>query len=56
MTGLGTYDKVEAVSEPMRLFDHDVMVLTIEGLLIAKRASGRPKDLLDLGFIASLRK
>ena len=55
VTGLGTYDKVEAVAEPMRLFEHEVMVLTVDGLVIAKRAAGRPKDLLDLGFLASLK-
>jgi hypothetical protein len=56
VTGLGAYDKVEAVAEPMSLFGREVLVLTVDGLLTAKRAAGRPKNLLDLGFIAALKK
>ena len=56
VTGLGAYDKVEAVADVMTLFGRDVLVLTVDGLLTAKRAAGRPKDLLDLGFIAALKK
>jgi hypothetical protein len=49
-----------------RLADHQVrfsviggvalmLVLTLEGLELAKRAAGRPKDLVDLGYIRALK-
>lgn len=56
VTGLGSYDKVEAVAEPLELYGHEVLVLTVDGLIAAKRAAGRPKDLLDLGFLAALKQ
>jgi hypothetical protein len=31
-------------------------VLTLDGLEASKRAAGRPKDLVDLGYIRALRE
>ena len=56
VTGIGSYDKVEAFAEPMPLYGHDVLVLTVDGLIVAKRAAGRAKDLLDLGFLVTLKQ
>ena len=33
-----------------------LLVLTLEGLKRSKRAAGRPKDLLDLGYILALEE
>ncbi|MFL5245032.1 MAG: hypothetical protein ACJ8FY_23265 [Gemmataceae bacterium] len=44
VSGLGRFDKVLAKSEPKDLFGVSVQVLTIDGLLAAKKAAGRVKD------------
>ncbi|MDX2023333.1 MAG: hypothetical protein SF187_24070 [Deltaproteobacteria bacterium] len=54
--GLGTFDEVDAVSSELDIAGTQVTVLTIEGLVRAKRAAGRPKDLVDLGFLQSLKE
>ena len=59
VTGLGTYDQVLAASEIMELYGMPVRVLTLEGLIAAKRATGRPRDqehLLELEALLELRK
>ncbi|MFN0063131.1 MAG: hypothetical protein ACKVPX_11530 [Myxococcaceae bacterium] len=53
--GVGLFDAVDAASTELDLGDARVLVLTLEGLERAKRAAGRPKDLLDLGLIRSLK-
>ncbi len=58
VTGLGYYEQVLAVSEVMELYGLPVRVLTLEGLIIAKRATGRPRDreqLLELEALLELR-
>lgn len=54
--GLGPFDEVDAVSSELDIAGTQVTVLTIEGLVRAKRAAGRPKDLVDLGFLQSLKE
>lgn len=59
VAGLGAYDSVLAHSEPLELFGLTCSVLTLEGLLKAKRASGRPRDLLlipELEALLALRR
>lgn len=58
VAGLGEYTLVEAASETLNLFGRPMRVLTIEGLLIAKRAAGRKKDeetILELEALLQLR-
>jgi hypothetical protein len=52
--GLGTFDQVDAVSSELDIAGTQVTVLTVQGLLLSKRAAGRPKDLVDLGYLRSL--
>lgn len=54
--GLGNFDAVNAAASELRIGDIDLRVLTLDGLERAKRAAGRPKDLLDLGYIRALRE
>jgi hypothetical protein len=54
--GLGTFEHVDAASSEIELGGVLVLALTLDGLERAKRAAGRPKDLLDLGFIRALRE
>jgi predicted nucleotidyltransferase len=59
VAGLGPYSTVKAVSETMQVFGLDHQVLNLEGLIKAKRAAGRPKDLealKDLEGLLDLRK
>lgn len=59
VTGLGSYEHVLALSEAMELYGTSVHVLTLEGLIKAKRATGRPRDweqLLELEALLELRR
>jgi len=56
LAGLGGFQVVRRLSDPMDLYDHRVHVLSLEGLERAKRAAGRLKDLLDLAEILEIRR
>jgi hypothetical protein len=53
--GLGGYEAVRGVSEGIELYGFPCSVLTLEGLVRAKRAAGRPKDLRALHELEALR-
>jgi hypothetical protein len=53
---VGNYEAVENESVIMELFDFDVKVLSLNGLIKAKRAAGRPKDLLVLPELEALKE
>lgn len=52
--GLGAYDAVYAVAEEIEVYEIPCFVLTLEGLIRAKRAAGRPKDLRALHELEAL--
>lgn len=54
--GLGTFEHVDAASSELEIAGTRLLVLTLDGLERAKRAAGRPKDLVDLGSIRALRE
>lgn len=54
VAGIGDYEAVKAHSETRWLYDCDVKVLTLDGLIKAKRAAGRTKDLLVLPELEAL--
>lgn len=54
VTGLGDYEQVRAASVVMPLFGMDCQVLSLDGLITAKRAAGRTKDLLVLPELEAL--
>lgn len=56
VTGLGNYEAVRAYSVTMSLYGFDCQVLSLDGLIIAKRAAGRTKDLLVLPELEALRE
>lgn len=56
LTGLGGYEEVAALAAEMELYGRAVLVLGLDGLERAKRASGRLKDLADLAEILEIRK
>lgn len=53
--GTEGYDDLARTAEPLRLFDHRVLVADIDDLMRMKRAAGRPKDLLALEELGALR-
>ena len=56
VTGLGGYDRVFAASVVMTLYGMECRVLSLDALITAKRAAGRPKDLLVLPELEALRE
>jgi predicted nucleotidyltransferase len=54
VTGLGSYREVLAVATTLELFGYRVNVLSIEGLIAAKRSAGRKKDLAALPELEAL--
>jgi len=56
VSGLGSFEHVDAASSELEIDGRPILVLTLEGLERAKRAAGRPKDLVDLGYIRALKQ
>ncbi|HEY3305597.1 MAG TPA: hypothetical protein VGL70_18895 [Candidatus Binatia bacterium] len=54
VTGLGSYEKLLPVSEEMEVFGLGCKVLTLEGLIKAKKVAGRTKDLMLLPELEAL--
>ena len=54
--GLGAFEHVDAASDEMEIAGTRLLVLTLDGLERAKRAAGRPKDIVDLGYIRALKE
>ena len=56
--GLGDYENVMRYADQLELIDNarPTSVLSLDGLIIAKRAANRPKDLVVLPEIESLRE
>lgn len=56
ISGVGDYAQVAAGSSAMTIGTSRVVVLDLDALERAKRASGRAKDLVDLAEIAEIRR
>jgi hypothetical protein len=54
VSGLGSFEEVEAVSLIVDAFGRQVRTLDLRSLIAAKRAAGREKDLLALPELESL--
>jgi hypothetical protein len=52
--GLGSFQQVKASAKLVEAFDRSVWTLDLRGLIDAKRATGRPKDLQALPELESL--
>ena len=55
VTGGGSYDELVAQSEAVELFGHACRAVTIDMLIVLKRAAGRPKDNEVLAELETLR-
>lgn len=56
VTGLGAFPVVARMSEEMEVYGRKTRVLSLRGLVQAKRAAGRLKDLVDLAEIEEIRR
>lgn len=58
IAGLGDYENVVRYADQLKLIDsaRSTPVLSLDGLIIAKRAANRPKDLIVLPEIETLRE
>lgn len=56
VAGIGVYAAALAASQPVELFGMTFDVLTLEALIVSKRATGRPKDLMVLPELEALRE
>jgi len=54
VAGVGAYSEVEKTSVEIEMFGRPVRVISLEGLIDAKRAAGRVKDLLVLPELEAL--
>jgi hypothetical protein len=54
--GIGGYKEVRTLSVKLVLFGQECAVLSLDGLIQSKRATGRTKDLLTLPEIEALRE
>ncbi|MCY7376890.1 MAG: hypothetical protein LH472_13100 [Pyrinomonadaceae bacterium] len=56
VAGVGAYKEVFADSIIVRLFDYQVRILSLNDLIKAKKAAGRPKDLFVLPQLETLNE
>ena len=56
ISGIGGYEKAVAMSEEKEIYGMKVRVLSLEGLIAAKKAAGRTKDQLHLLELQELKK
>ena len=56
VAGIGGYAEALAASSAVTLYGHEIRILSLDALIEAKRAAGRPKDLLVLPELEALRE
>lgn len=56
VAGIGTFEQIRKVAVVVMLFGVECAVLSLDGLIAAKRAAGRPKDHLVLPELEALRE
>jgi hypothetical protein len=56
VTGLGNFEAVKRYAIEMPLYGFSCQVLSLDGLIIAKRAAGRTKDMMALPELEALRE
>ncbi len=56
VTGLGPYGAVRASSETMSVYGRNCNILSLDGLIKAKRATGRPRNLAAIPELEALQE
>jgi hypothetical protein len=55
-SGVDGYGELSRTAEKMRFNDLEILVASIEDLILMKRAAGRPKDLVELEVLGALKE
>ncbi len=55
VSGIGTFEEVLLLSEKWNIYDYDVQILSVDGLISAKESAGREKDQPGLKILYALR-
>lgn len=56
VAGIGSYEAARAASDEVEVFGRKCLVLSLEALIRAKRAAGRPRDLAVIPELEALRE
>ena len=56
VSGVGNFEDVLRLSEPWELYGFGVQILSVAGLIAAKEAAGREKDIPGLKILYALRE
>ena len=56
VSGVDNYTQVFEQSKEIKFFDTKIRILSVDGLILAKRTAGRTKDLLVLPELEALRE
>lgn len=56
VTGIGRFREVDSLAETITFERFSIRVLTVDGLIIAKTAANRPKDLPGLVELKAIRE
>jgi len=56
VAGLGDYESLLGQSQEQQLFGRPIRTLTLEALIVAKQAAGRPQDLADVAALEAIRE
>lgn len=54
--GLGSFDQVKLLSEPLELDGNSCRILRIDALITAKKAMGRPKDIETIKQLEAIQR
>jgi len=54
LAGLGGYGDISLEAQTIRLYERDVLILSLDQLLRSKAAAGRAKDLVDIEALKKL--
>lgn len=55
VSGIGNYEDALVLSETWNIFDYEIQILSIDGLISAKEAARREKDIPGLKILYALR-
>lgn len=56
VSGIGSYMAVRARANAAVMFDREYQIIDLEGLIAAKKAAGRPKDLETIAELEAIRE
>jgi hypothetical protein len=55
-SGVNGYRELSRTADPMRFDDLEILVASVDDLILMKRAAGSPKDLVELEILGALKE